>query len=146
MSQKIPVKIKLFDKALPLPTYHSALAAGFDLYARLDITIAPGEIQIVPSNIALEIPPEYWLLLTGRSSLQKRGLQLANGIGVIDADYCGEKDEVCLILRNFSQTPAIIKKGERLAQAVLIPRLTADFTQVEKLENPDRGGIGSTGN
>jgi dUTP pyrophosphatase len=145
MLKTVPVKIKLFDSTLPLPTYHSKLAAGFDLYARLDMTIDPGEIKIVPGNIALEIPPDYWILLTARSSLQKRGLQLANGIGVFDADYCGDDDEVGLILRNFSAQTVTIKKGERLAQAILIPRLKAQFTLVAKLENQNRGGIGSTG-
>lgn len=142
---KVPVKIKLFDPTLPSPQYHSPLAAGFDLYARQNTIIKPQEIVAVPTNIALEIPPNFWLLLAARSSLQKLGLQLINGIGVIDADYCGNDDEIKIILRNFSPQKITLKKGDRLAQAILIPRLQANFTQVEKLTSPNRGGIGSTG-
>jgi dUTP pyrophosphatase len=143
--QKIPVKIKLFDSTLPLPQYHSPLAAGFDLYTRKDTIIKPQEIALVPTNIALQPPPDFWFLLAARSSLQKLGLQLVNGIGVIDPDYCGNDDEIKIILRNFSPKKITLKNGERLAQAILIPRFQAQFIPTSKLTSSNRGGIGSTG-
>ena len=143
---KIPVKIKLFDSQLPLPAYQTPGAAGFDLYARTQVEVEPGAVTAIPLNIALEIPADYWLLLTARSSLYKKGLHLINGVGVGDSDYCGDNDEYKLLVHNFTQEKVTVEKGERLAQGILMPWLVADFEKVENLaKNQDRGGIGSTG-
>jgi dUTP pyrophosphatase len=142
----IPINVKRFDPTLPLPQYHSSLAAGFDFYAREDTTIPSHQTVLVPANLALQIPPDFWLLIAARSSLQKRGLQLINGVGVIDADYCGNDDEISLILHNFTAQNTHIKKGERLAQGILMPLYRAEFTPVDHLDTPNRGGFGTTGN
>ncbi|MBQ6450255.1 dUTP diphosphatase [bacterium] len=143
--QQVPVKIKLFDHSFPMPAYQTAGAAAFDLYARIDATLAPDQILPMPTNIAVQIPEDYWLLVAARSSLYKRSLNLVNDIGIIDTDYCGDNDEITIILHNFGQQTVHIKAGERLAQGILVPRLQAQFTQVEHLESANRGGFGSTG-
>ena len=142
---KIPVNIKLFDPSLPLPEYQTSGAAGFDLYCRLDVTIDPGASVMLPTNVAVEIPAGYWLMLAVRSSLHKRGLMPVNGVGVIDTDYCGNEDEIRLLLHNYTDQSVTIKRGERLAQGILMPRLTADFTPVDHLCERNRGGFGTTG-
>ena len=143
--QKVSVKIKLFDTNLPVPAYQTPGAAAFDLYSRVEATIAPGETKAVPTGVAVQLPADFWLLVSARSSLFKRGLQLINGVGVIDADYCGNDDEIMVLLHNFSQETAQIKSGERLAQAVVMPRIQAIFEPVETLECANRGGFGTTG-
>ena len=143
--QQVPVKIKLFDEHFPVPAYQTTGAAAFDLYTRLDATFRPGQALQVPTTIAIQLPPDFWLMVAARSSLYKRGLQLVNGVGVIDADFCGNDDEISIILRNFSDHDVTIQAGERLAQGIIIPRTQAQFTPVVQLECANRGGFGSTG-
>lgn len=140
------IKIKYFDKSLPKINFQSKKAAGFDLYSRIDLKVKPHEVVYVPLNVAFQFSGDFWLMITARSSLQKRGLMMANGIGVGDADYCGNEDEYRAILFNFSKKVVKIKKGERLVQGILRKKHLVDFEEVEFLENENRGGIGSTGN
>ncbi len=143
--QKIPVKIKLFEADLPLPSYHSEGAAGFDFYSRFPVICPPRQVTLVHTGVALAYSSDFWLLIAARSSLYKLGLQLINGVGVADPDYCGDNDEIRLLIYNFSDQEVTIKKGDRLAQGILTARTQAQFEVVAKLDNPDRGGIGSTG-
>ncbi len=142
---KVPVKIKLFDKDLPVPQYQSKLAAGFDFHSRFDVLLPAQAVTIVKTGIAVSYPQEYWLMVAARSSLHKINLQLVNGVGVVDPDYRGDNDEIGLLIYNFGDKEVMIKKGYRLAQGILIPRILADFTIVDELGHPDRGGLGSTG-
>lgn len=139
------LKIKCFDTSLPLPAYQSEKAAALDLYARRTVEIAPGEVVYVPLNIALELPPDHFALVVARSSLHKKGLMLANGIGIGDEDFCGDNDEYQAILRNFTARLVTVKKGERIAQLIILSRERVEVGVVEQLGNKDRGGIGSTG-
>jgi dUTP pyrophosphatase len=139
------IRLKQFDKELPKPEYKSAKAAAMDLYARETTTIQPGEVQLVPLNVALQVPKNYWVLLSARSSLFKKGVLLANGIGVGDEDFCGDNDEYRAPLLNFTQQPVVIERGERIVQMIVLPRENMELEIVEKLTAPDRGGIGSTG-
>lgn len=139
------LKIKRFDTTLPLPEYKTDKAAALDLYARLDTTIPAHQVSYVPLNIALELPVDHWALVAARSSLHKKGLMMANGIGVGDEDYCGDNDEYRAILLNFTDQDVIVKKGERIAQLMILHRERVEIEGVEELENEDRGGIGSTG-
>lgn len=145
MTTTVPVKIKLFDSTLPVPEYHSSQAAGFDFYSRLDLTLPAHQVTLVPTGVAMSYPSSYWLLIAARSSLHKLGLQPINGIGVVDPDYCGDNDEIRLLIYNFSNQTVKIKKGDRLAQGVLVSRTKAKFTIVPHLQHPNRGGLGSTG-
>ncbi len=139
------IKIKLFDQSLPLPEYKSKGAAALDLYSRLDMMIEPATVAYVPLNIALAIPKDYFVLLSARSSLHKKKLMMANGVGIGDSDYCGDNDEYMAALYNFSQEVVRIEKGERLVQMILLKREQVNLEKLEVLINQDRGGFGSTG-
>ncbi len=139
------VKIKLFDQTLPLPEYKSSGAAALDLYSRIEMEIKPGEVAYVPLNIALQVPEDYFVLLSARSSLHKKGLMMANGIGVGDYDYRGDGDEYKAALYNFGKEVAKIEKSERLVQMIVLKREKVALEQLEVFETQDRGGFGSTG-
>ena len=139
------MKIKLFDTNLPVPQYQTEGSVAFDLYARESVTIAPHTVEKVPLNIAVELPPGHWALLAPRSSLHKKGVNLANGIGVGDADFCGDHDEYQAALLNFTNEPKTIERGERIVQMIILPYTRVELEVVEHLGNADRGGFGSTG-
>lgn len=143
--QKMQIQIKRFDQTLPLPAYKSSGAAALDLYSRLDMTIAAGQVGYVPLNVALQIPDNCFVLLSARSSLHKKGLLMANGIGIGDADYCGDNDEYMAALYNFSAQPVQIDKGERLVQMLVLERPSLELVEQSNLAAQDRGGFGSTG-
>lgn len=139
------ILMKLFDKTLPVPEYKSEKAAALDLYARETTIIQPGEVGMVPLNIAVQLPPNHWVLMSARSSLHKKGVLMANGIGVGDEDYCGDNDEYRAALLNYTQTPVTIERGERIVQMIVMHREPVELEIVEKLDGKDRGGFGSTG-
>lgn len=143
MSKKI--RIKRFDKSLPLPEYKTKGAAGFDLATRETVTIKPGEISIIPLNVALEIPSGHFMMLCARSSTRKLGLRLVNGVGIIDSDFRGDGDEVCFGAQNFLKKAVTIEKGTRIAQGIIIKYERVEWKEVKKLGNKTRGGFGSTG-
>lgn len=142
-----PVSVKLLDPRAKLPAYGSPDAAGADLYALTDgpVAIAPGQTVLVHTGLALAIPRGYVGLVYARSGLAtKEGLAPANKVGVIDADYRGE---LMVSLYNQSKADRVIDSGDRIAQLVITPYLTAQFTQADELDGTQRGagGFGSTG-
>lgn len=142
-----PVAVKKLRPNAKLPTYGSEFAAGADLYACLDapVTVAPHETVLVPTGLSLEIPVGWAGLVYARSGLaSKRNLAPANKVGVIDPDYRGE---VMVSLHNHGAVPQTLEPGERVAQLVLTPYLTAQFFEAETLSDTVRGqgGFGSTG-
>ena len=140
------VKIKRFDKNLPLPVYKTAGAAALDLASREEMLIKPGEIAHLPLNIALQVPKDNFVLVAARSSLHKRGLSLVNGIGIGDSDYCGSDDEYHAAVFNFSKETVVIKKGERVAQMIVLKREKVEWEEVKNFsKEKNRGGFGSTG-
>jgi dUTP pyrophosphatase len=141
------IRIKRVDKEFPLPEYKTSGAAAFDLYTRENVVIPAQGWGKAPSNIVLEIPSGMALMISARSSLAKNypGLFLANGVGLIDSDYCGDQDEILISLYNFTKEDIIINKGERIAQAFLVRFIRDSWEEVEAMENKDRGGFGSTG-
>lgn len=140
------IKIKRFDKELPIPEYKSEGAVALDLYSRTDISIQPGEVVLIPLNIAVEIPNGYFILLVNRSSTYKLGITCVNGLGIGDYDYCGDNDEYKFPALNYTDQEVKIEKGTRCCQMLILPIERANITEVDKLENSDRGGFGSTGN
>lgn len=141
------VQFRKLDPRAVTPTYGSADAAGADLYALLDtpLTLAAGETALVHTGLAVEIPAGYVGLVCARSGLAtKRGLAPANKVGVIDADYRGE---LMVALHNHGTTHQTIDAGERIAQLLILPYLTAEFTETDELTDTARGtgGFGSTG-
>ncbi|MBI2414616.1 dUTP diphosphatase [candidate division WWE3 bacterium] len=139
------VKIKRFDKTIPLPEYKTKGATCVDLYSRLDTKIAAGEVGYIPLNVAMEIPSGYFALLASRSSTQKLGLTPANGIGIIDSDYCGDNDELKFTVLNRTKNEIIVEKGTRIAQLIILPVERMTLTEVDYLGNDSRGGFGTTG-
>lgn len=140
------VRIKRNDPSTPLPQYHTSESAGFDIASSVDITVPVGEVVKIPTGLVIEAPKGHFLLIAARSSLPlKKGLAMANGIGVIDPDYAGPKDEISIIAINFTQKPVEVKKGERLAQGIFLPVEQASWEEVDQLREKDRGGVGSTG-
>jgi len=139
------LRITRIDKELPLPEYHTPGAVAFDLYSRMDVDIPPRERAVLPSNFIIEVPKGHYLMIAARSSTAKRGLMLANGVGTIDQDYHGPKDEIGISVWNFTDEPVMVKRGDRVAQALIIPIMKAEFQEVEKIKEDSRGGFGSTG-
>ena len=131
---------------MPLPQYESDGAAAFDLAAAGDLTIQPGQVALIPTGLVIEVPPGMFLGIFARSSTPlKRGLMVANGVGIVDPDYCGPDDEVKIAVLNFTSAPVRVAAGDRIAQGMLLPvnRVTWEETQV--LREDSRGGFGSTG-
>ena len=142
-----PVSVKLLDPRAKLPAYGSPDAAGADLYALTGgpVEIAPGQTVLIHTGLALAIPKGYVGLVCARSGLaSKRGLAPANKVGVIDPDYRGE---LMVSLHNHSGEPRTVDCGDRIAQLVITPYLTAAFTPADELDDTARGagGFGSTG-
>ena len=140
------VKIKRIDASLPLPEYQTAGAVAFDLYSRQDMTIAPKTIALIPTNIIVEIPKGYMLVVAPRSSTpKKKGLMVPQGIGIIDQDYHGAKDEIMLQVYNFSDQETTVSRGERVGQATFVRIDRGEWEEVGEVKETSRGGFGSTG-
>jgi dUTP pyrophosphatase len=134
---------------LPLPSYHSALAAGIDLMAAVPadapVTLAPGERAAIPTGLAIALPAGFEAQIRPRSGLALRhGITVLNAPGTVDADYRGE---VQVILVNLGREPFRIERGARIAQMVLSATLQATVCEVASLDETTRGvgGFGSTG-
>lgn len=141
------VKIKKLSDNATVPTYGSKFAAGADLYACIenDIVIEPHCTAVIPTGIALELPQGFAGLIYARSGLAtKKGLAPANKVGVVDCDYRGE---VKVALLNHGTAAQTVCRGERIAQLVITPYITAEFVVSEELTETERGsgGFGSTG-
>lgn len=132
---------------LPLPAYQSEDAAGLDLIAAIEepLTLPPLGRAMVPTGLAMALPPGYEAQVRPRSGLAaKHGVTVLNSPGTVDADYRGE---VKVILINLSDTPFTIHRGDRVAQMVIAPVSRARLVETETLDATDRGagGFGSTG-
>lgn len=130
---------------LPLPAYATSAAAGLDLRADQTTALRPGERALVPTGLAIAIPPGYEGQVRPRSGLALRnGITCLNSPGTIDADYRGE---VCVILVNLGQESVELARGERIAQLVVAPVSRAELVQVNELQGTTRGagGFGHTG-
>ena len=129
-----------------MPSYQTAGAAGFDLATSADLTVAPGAIVLVPTGLVVEVPVGHFLAIFARSSTPlKKGLVVANGVGVLDSDYCGPTDELKIQVMNVTKAPVDIKSGDRLAQGVVMPYARVDLEDSDGATAPSRGGFGSTG-
>ncbi|WP_144185535.1 dUTP diphosphatase [Elioraea rosea] len=132
---------------LALPSYATEHAAGMDLLAAVPapVTLAPGRRALIPTGIAIALPPGYEAQVRARSGLALRhGVTVANGVGTIDADYRGE---VGVILVNLGEEAFTVERGARIAQMVIARHETADWEEVAALPESGRGagGFGSTG-
>ena len=130
---------------LPLPTYATEGAAGMDVVAAEDLTLAPGARHAVATGFAMAIPHGFEVQVRPRSGLAlKHGITCLNTPGTIDSDYRGE---VKVILANLGSEPFPVKRGDRIAQLVAAPVQRATFAEVDSLDETVRGGggFGSTG-
>ena len=138
--------IEQLDPELPLPKFAKPGDAGADLYARINLTLAPGERALMPTGIAIALPPGFAAFIHPRSGLAIRdGLSMVNAPGTIDASYRGEI-QVILINMDTKNTIAI-KRGDRVAQLVIQRVENVRFVPVTQLPGTERGagGFGSTG-
>jgi len=141
----LTTRIRRLRPDVTLPAYQTAESAGFDLAASEDVTIDPGEVALVPTGLVIEVPHGHFLGVFARSSTPlKRGLMVANGVGVVDPDYSGPADEVKIEVINFTQTPVRVKKGDRIAQGLFIPVVQAQWIEADAIRAESRGGFGST--
>jgi dUTP pyrophosphatase len=140
------IRITRLDPTVALPKYHSAGAAAFDLASREPVTVAPGEVRLVGTGLVVEVPRGHFLAVVARSSLPiKKGLLVANAIGIVDSDYCGPEDEVKVEVYNFRDRPVEIARGERIAQGLILPAVRVEWEEADEATSPSRGGFGSTG-
>ena len=143
----VTVSIRRLDPSIPLPEYQSPGAAGFDLAASRDVDIAPNTIALIPTGLVIGAPKGHFLGIFARSSTPlKRGLMVANGVGVVDEDYCGPTDEVKIQVLNFTGETVAVKKGDRIAQGLFLPVVRAEWRESDSdLREGSRGGFGATG-
>jgi len=140
------LRIKRLRPDVGLPEPATGGAAGFDLAAAEDVEIPPGQIRLVGTGLVIAVPSGYFLGIFARSSTPlKRGLMVANGVGVVDADYCGPRDEIKVQVLNVTNQPVTISRGDRLAQGIVLPAPLVAWEEVAEMTAPTRGGFGSTG-
>ena len=141
----LTVRIRRLRDDVGLPAYESTGAAAFDLAAAADVTVAAGTVSLVPTGLVIEVPSGMFLGIFARSSTPlKRGLMVANGVGVIDSDYSGPKDEIKVQVLNFTQEPVQVRRGDRLAQGMFLKVAAPEWEEGEPSDTT-RGGFGSTG-
>ena len=139
------LKIKKLKNEAVIPSYQTKEAAGFDLHSIEDIVLNPGERKLIATGLAFEIEYGYEVQIRPRSGLAfKHGITVLNTPGTIDSDYRGE---IKVLLINHSNEKFEIKKGDRIAQAVVAPVIQAKIVEVDELSDTARGesGFGSTG-
>lgn len=140
------LRIKRLDPSIGLPAPATGGAAGFDLAAAADVEIPARGIRLVGTGLVIAVPDGYFLGIFARSSTPlKRGLMVANGVGVVDADYCGPDDEIKVQVLNITDQPVVVKKGDRIAQGIVLPAPAVRWEEVAEMSTPTRGGFGSTG-
>jgi dUTP pyrophosphatase len=150
-SERVEVRITRLPHGadLPLPEYQSALAAGLDLLAAVPadapLELAPGARALVPTGIAIALPPGFEAQVRPRSGLAARhGITVLNTPGTVDADYRGELQ---VILVNLGAEPFVVSRGMRIAQLIVAPLQRIKLVEVDALDSTVRaqGGFGSTG-
>jgi dUTP pyrophosphatase len=139
------VLVKRVDKGLPLPEYKTPGAAAMDCLVREDVMVPPRGVMMASLNVALKPPHGHFVFIAARSSLHKRGLMMANSVGIGDEDYAGDGDEYKAPLYNFTDESVEVKRGERIAQMIILPFDRVIWKEVDSLNTKDRGGFGTTG-
>ena len=115
---------------LPLPMYATPGSVAFDLSAAEYVFIRPQETVLIPTGMIIEVPKGFFLMIALRSSLPRRkSLIMPHGVGIIDQDYCGPKDEIKVQVYNASNNPVPIDAGERIAQGLIIPIIRAEWNE-----------------
>ena len=140
------VRIRRLRPDVKLPAYESAGAAAFDLAAAEETVVEPGRVSLVPTGLVIEVPQGWALGIFARSSTPlKRGLMIANGVGIVDSDYCGPTDEVKIAVMNFTDAAATVRRGDRIAQGIFLTAPRVSWDEADQLREASRGGFGATG-
>ena len=140
------VRIRRLRADVALPRYESEDAAAFDLAAADDTIVPPRAVALIPTGLIVEVPHGMFLGIFARSSTpMKRGLMVANGVGVVDPDYCGPKDEVKIQVLNVTDVPVTVRRGDRIAQGMFLTVPRVSWEEAEELRGHSRGGFGATG-
>jgi dUTP pyrophosphatase len=140
------IRIHRLNPDVRLPEYQTPGSAAFDLAASASVTIGPGEVALVPTGLVIQVPAGMFLGIFARSSTPlKRGLMVANGVGVVDSDYCGPQDEVKIAVVNVTREPVTVAAGDRLAQGIVLPAPRVEWEEVTDMHAASRGGFGATG-
>ena len=144
------IKIKKLHPDAVVPSYAHEHDAGLDLHAYLVVPrtfVFPGDVKVICTGIAVEIPPGYEGQIRPRSGLAKRGLMIPNAPGTLDAGYRGEVAVLFANIRPDDAAPLEIEHGDRIAQLVIAPVVRAEIEVVEELASSERGdrGFGSSG-
>jgi len=139
------IPLKRLDAGLPVPRQSHPGDAGVDLYTAVDVSLAPGERATVPTGVAVAIPDGHAGLVVPRSGMARRwGIGVVNAPGLIDAGYRGE---IRVLLVNHGGDAVALKRGDRIAQLVVVPVVDQELIEVDELPSSVRGegGFGSTG-
>lgn len=135
------------NQDMALPSYETAGSSGLDLRAAVhgELTLHPGDIRLIPTGLAISLPPGYEAQVRPRSGLAlKHGVGMVNSPGTVDSDYRGE---IGLVLINWGKAPFVIRRGDRIAQMVVTRVSRAEILEVDRLETTTRGegGFGHSG-
>lgn len=145
------VKFKKLDELVTLPKYQTEGSAGLDLQAwipelngQTKLTLQPGEVQLIPTGFAVQIPKGYYGAIVSRSGMSLKGIVVHNSFGVVDSDF---RSEVKIIIKNTSSSPYVISRGDRIAQMLILPVAHATLVESDSLDETARGanGFGSSG-
>jgi len=146
---QVTLRVKRLEgnKDMALPSYETDGASGLDLRAAVEgeLTLHPGDIRLVPTGLAISLPPGYEAQIRPRSGLAlKHGVGMVNSPGTVDSDYRGE---IGLVLINWGRAPFVIKRGDRIAQMVVSRVSRAQVLEADRLETTERGegGFGHSG-
>jgi dUTP pyrophosphatase len=140
------LRIRRVDPTVSLPAYGTSEAAGFDLASAYDVIIGPRQIALIRTGLVIEVPAGHFLGIFARSSTPlKRGLIVANGVGVVDPDYSGPTDEIMIQVWNITDADVTVRKGDRLAQGIVLPSPRVTWEEVTEVREVARGGFGATG-
>jgi len=142
----VEIIFKRIHKDASVPEYQTPGSVAFDFCLVEDISIAPGAIAKTRTGLVIKTPDDHALLVISRSSNPvKKGIDLANSVGVVDSDYAGPSDELFLLLKNITNEEVTLKKGDRVAQGMFVPVTRGTMKEVEEMPHKNRGGHGSTG-
>lgn len=140
------LRIARLSPTVPFPSYATPGAAAFDLAAAADVDVPAHGIALIPTGLVVEVPPGHFLAVFARSSTPlKRGLMVANGVGVVDSDYCGPDDEVKVQVINVTDRVVRVAAGDRVAQAMVLAAPRLELHEQPLGSRASRGGFGSTG-
>jgi dUTP pyrophosphatase len=140
------IQFKKIREDVPTPQYQTSGSAAFDFHIIEDVEIPARGIEKIPTGLVIKAPDNHALIIASRSSSPiKKGVTVAQGIGIVDSDYSGPEDEIFILLQNVRDEIITLKKGDRVAQGMFMQVTQGAFHEVKEMTDGNRGGHGSTG-